>query len=286
MKNIKLIIISIVLILIRTNDGILSQTISQNFIQIPSAVGKSNLLKFNLHQNPSQILNDQNNSLSITNYPSIFGLDDLLMNNINYIQKIDSSTKSNISISNIGNENFNQFALIGSLATKFKSIKLSASVEFENNRIKNFNNDNYLGINLASIITINENIDFGIALTNINRDYFGQNNANSTNQNPIQILTQNIHQRIIFGTGITLTDKILCDLDIVVNLERNTSLNFGSLYKLYDNFNVGVAFSTNPQIIELRTNYIVSNNFDININFNKRNELGYIFILALNYNWY
>lgn len=219
--------------------------------------------------------------MSITNYPSIFGIEDLLMNNLSYIQKIDSSSKFQLSISNIGNENFSQFSVVGSLATKFKSIKLSASLEFENNRIKNFNNQNYLGINLASIITINEYIDFGVTLTNLNRDnngqYFNQNNSNTNNQI--------INQRIIFGTGLSLSDKIWCDIDIVVNLERNTSFNFGYLYKLFNNFNLGVAYSINPQIIEIRTNYIITDNFDININFNKRNELGYLFILALNYNW-
>lgn len=267
------------LIIFRFNDFSLSQTISQNFIQIPSAVGKSNLQKFNLNQNPSQSLSDQKSSLSITNYPSIFGLDDLLLNNLNYIQKLDSSTKFNISISNIGNENFNQFALIGALATKFNNIKISASIEFENNRIKDFNNDNYLGINFGSIIEINDRIDIGISLTNINRDYLRQNSPNNQNINP------NVNQRLIIGTGIKLTEKILCDVDIVVNLERNTSLNFGSLYKIFDNFNAGIAYSTNPQIIEIRTNYIINSNFDFNINFNKRNELGYISILALNYNW-
>jgi hypothetical protein len=272
-------------LLFNINFNLLSQTLSNQIIQLPSAVGKANNLTNKLIQNPAQNYrqnkvkvsksleqNSGSNYVTITTIPSIFNLDELAVNNISSGLFIDTNQYVNFSFSNVGSNIYNQFSINLSYAYLFNNYTLGIAAEYDNMSIQNYNRYNYFGVNLGMIMKINENYDLGIVVTNLNRDYFGDS-------------FNNVPQRVIVGIGGEIIQDFFVDIDALVNIQTSNSLSLASKYNIKNIMSIGLAFNTNPQVLELRTSTNLYDNFDFGFNLSKRNELGYLTIVNLNYSW-
>lgn len=278
-------VIFILFLLFNINFNLLSQTLSNQIIQLPSAVGKANNLTNKLIQNPAQNYrqnkvkvsksleqNSGSNYVTITTIPSIFNLDELAVNNISSGLFIDTNQYVNLSFSNVGSNIYNQFSINLSYAYLFNNYTLGIAAEYDNMSIQNYNRYNYFGVNLGMIMKINENYDLGIVVTNLNRDYFGDS-------------FNNVPQRVIVGIGGEIIKDFFVDIDALVNIQTSNSLSLASKYNIKNIMSIGLAFNTNPQVLELRTSTNLYDNFDFGFNLSKRNELGYLTIVNLNYSW-
>ncbi len=278
-------VIFILFLLFNINFNLLSQTLSNQIIQLPSAVGKANNLTNKLIQNPAQNYrqnkvkvsksleqNSGSNYVTITTIPSIFNLDELAVNNISSGLFIDTNQYVNLSFSNVGSNIYNQFSINLSYAYLFNNYTLGIAAEYDNMSIQNYNRYNYFGVNLGMIMKINENYDLGIVVTNLNRDYFGDS-------------FNNVPQRVIVGIGGEIIQDFFVDIDALVNIQTSNSLSLASKYNIKNIMSIGLAFNTNPQVLELRTSTNLYDNFDFGFNLSKRNELGYLTIVNLNYSW-
>ncbi|MFY8160170.1 MAG: hypothetical protein ACOVNU_02480 [Candidatus Kapaibacteriota bacterium] len=278
-------VIFILFLLFNINFNLLSQTLSNQIIQLPSAVGKANNLTNKLIQNPAQNYrqnkvkvsksleqNSGSNYVTITTIPSIFNLDELAVNNISSGLFIDTNQYVNFSFSNVGSNIYNQFSINLSYAYLFNNYTLGIAAEYDNMSIQNYNRYNYFGVNLGMIMKINENYDLGIVVTNLNRDYFGDS-------------FNNVPQRVIVGIGGEIIQDFFVDIDALVNIQTSNSLSLASKYNIKNIMSIGLAFNTNPQVLELRTSTNLYDNFDFGFNLSKRNELGYLTIVNLNYSW-
>ena len=278
-------VVFILFLLFKINFNLLSQTLSNQIIQLPSAVGKANNLTNKLIQNPAQNYrqnkvkvsksleqNSGSNYVTITTIPSIFNLDELAVNNISSGLFIDTNQYVNFSFSNVGSNIYNQFSINLSYAYLFNNYTLGIAAEYDNMSIQNYNRYNYFGVNLGMIMKINENYDLGIVVTNLNRDYFGDS-------------FNNVPQRVIVGIGGEIIQDFFVDIDALVNIQTSNSLSLASKYNIKNIMSIGLAFNTNPQVLELRTSTNLYDNFDFGFNLSKRNELGYLTIVNLNYSW-
>ena len=266
------------------------QTLNSQILQIPSAVGKANNLTSKFTQNPAQNYkqnkikisnnieannnshNSKLNYLSFTIIPSIFNLEELAINNISGGMFIDSNQYINLSFSNIGSNIYNHFSVNLSYAYLFKNYTVGLATEYDNMSVQNYNSYSFLGVNLGMIMKINENYDFGIVVANLNRDYFGDS-------------YNNIPQRVIVGIGGEIIQDFFIDLDALVNIQTSNSVSLATKYNIKNVISIGVAFNTNPQILELRSSINLYENLDFGFNLSKRNELGYLSTVNLNYNW-
>ena len=278
-------VIFILFLLFNINFNLLSQTLSNQIIQLPSAVGKANNFTNKFIQNPAQNYrqnkvkvskkleqNSGSNYVTITTIPSIFNLDELAVNNISSGLFIDTNQYVNFSFSNVGSNIYNQFSINLSYAYLFNNYTLGIAAEYDNMSIQNYNRYNYFGVNLGMIMKINENYDLGIVVTNLNRDYFGDS-------------FNNVPQRVIVGIGGEIIQDFFVDIDALVNIQTSNSLSLATKYNIKNIMSIGLAFNTNPQVLELRTSTNLYDNFDFGFNLSKRNELGYLTIVNLNYSW-
>lgn len=278
-------VIFILFLLFNINFNLLSQTLSNQIIQLPSAVGKANNFTNKFIQNPAQNYrqnkvkvsksleqNSGSNYATITTIPSIFNLDELAINNISSGLFIDTNQYVNFSFSNVGSNIYNQFSINLSYAYLFNNYTLGIAAEYDNLSIQNYNRYNYFGVNLGMIMKINENYDLGIVVTNLNRDYFGDS-------------FNNVPQRVIVGIGGEIIQDFFVDIDALVNIQTSNSLSLATKYNIKNIMSIGLAFNTNPQVLELRTSTNLYDNFDFGFNLSKRNELGYLTIVNLNYSW-
>lgn len=260
-------------LIVCSSQVVFCQPLSNYIVQIPSAVGlAANKLENNLSQNPAQLLRSrgQKNSISISSIPSYWGIDELSVNSFNLKINLDSNLVIANQVNNLGSDIYNHFSIITGSAYKLDNYTIGASIELDRMSIKNYDNYYYIGINLGGVYNLTPDILLGLTLTNVNRDYFAKEKSN-------------IPQRVIIGGSIKLNKYFTFDIDSQVNILTNSTFSLAAMYEYSQGSGIGIAVNTHPQIVEVRSMFLLWDSLSFNFNLSRRIELGFVTTFNLCY---
>ena len=225
------------------------------------------------YYNPSLIPFENKNIININISPGLFNMTELQQNEIYSKFNIIDNLFVSIGYAGINNNLFSENNGTFGFAYKFSPIfQLGIDLNYNNYTVTNFSSINSFKINIGGRIKLDEQLYAGFVLQNVNRSSRIENDNNP-------------EQSAKFGLAYLINDNFTIEAESNINISKSNSFSFASKYDIEKIISLRIAFLTEPQTVTFGANYNLFDNYYLNYDINKNNNLGYSHFIGLSILW-
>lgn len=251
--------------------SVLQSSHSQSIGNIPNIPFAVSTISINdIYNNPSKLYNVERNTIATSYVPSSFGLKELNQNSL-FASFRDSSLLHYVKLSGNFSNLFTYSNASYSIGYRMLDNFIPAiTINYSYLKIQNYNDYGNLTFNFGGLLILDNNLKFGFSISNLFNNSFESDKDISI-------------QKALFGVEYGITDNFKVHLGTEIRIENNTGIILGFINEFDDFGKIGLAYFTEPEMIEADLLINTISNFFIIYNLNYHNYLGVTHQFGLGY---